>query len=109
MVDNTAERAKEEGVMAYLLSYGVGGLALLAAFFYGAWQRSRYETSERQLRAVVDEYAIKRIDWADEADRLEAVIAALKIRLKTAEEEAIANASPEHLRRRLDELLSSRP
>lgn len=88
------------------MMYVLASLAGLAGLFYGLWQRARASraVAERgQMASTLDTHL--RVS-EDRRRRLEAVITDLKARLIRAEEESLANASPDDVRRRLGELLS---
>jgi hypothetical protein len=98
------------------MSWLFAGLFALAWGAYGLWQRERAKRQQGiadALRAglhdMVRKIGEERLKFLDERNRLEAVIADLKVRLKKAEEDSIANLSPDAIRVRLAELLSSRP
>ncbi len=82
-----------------------GALLALAGVLYGLWQRDRAAELQRRLEEATKASLAAAIAGAEQARRLEAVIARAH---QALEEELRVPLDPDRLRARLDELLAWR-
>lgn len=86
--------------------YLVAALAGVAAWFYALYQRSLKQRAEVALAQANKELVQAQADEAAQRARYEAVVADLKVQLKSMEDSLNAYATPDAVRARFRELFA---